>query len=87
MTTRFWTRKFFARPSGQRPIHKAPHRARLSLESLEDRWLPSTFTVNNLLDDGSVGSLRWAVNQVNLTAGATRSTLTVPCSTRRRRSP
>ncbi len=42
----------------------------MSLESLEDRWLLSTFTVTNLLDDGSVGSLRWAVNQVDQTAGA-----------------
>jgi hypothetical protein len=29
---------------------------------LEDRIVPSTFTVTNTLDDGSVGSLRWAIN-------------------------
>ena len=40
------------------------------MEVLEARWLPSTFTVTNLLDDGSVGSLRWAVNQVDHTEGA-----------------
>jgi hypothetical protein len=37
---------------------------------LEDRWLLSCFTVTNLLDDGSTGSLRWAVNEVNQTPGA-----------------
>jgi predicted outer membrane repeat protein len=35
------------------------------LELLEDRTVPSTFTVTNTLDDGSIGSLRWAVAQVN----------------------
>jgi hypothetical protein len=40
------------------------------LEALEDRWLLSTFTANSLLDDGSVGTLRWALSQVDTTAGA-----------------
>src|SRR6266542_3895919 len=39
--------------------------ARPSLERLEDRTVPSTFTVTNTLDDGSTGSLRWAINQAN----------------------
>ncbi len=30
---------------------------------------PQTFTVTNTLDDGSVGSLRWAITQANATAG------------------
>jgi hypothetical protein len=42
----------------------------LALEALEDRTVPSTFTVTNTLDDGSVGSLRWAVGQANSTPGA-----------------
>ena len=40
------------RPAFRRPL----------LEVLEDRTVPSTFTVTNTLDDGSVGSLRWAIN-------------------------
>jgi parallel beta-helix repeat protein len=40
-------------------------RARPRLEVLEDRTLLSPFVVTNTLDDGSVGSLRWAINQAN----------------------
>src|SRR5262245_46256586 len=69
MTMRPWVRNLFARPV-TRPIHKAPPRARLGVEALEDRTVPSTFTVVNTLDDGSEGSLRWAVGQANSTAGA-----------------
>jgi hypothetical protein len=50
-------------------MRKRTQRARPTLQALEDRLLPS-FTVTNLLDDGSVGSLRWAVNQVNATGGS-----------------
>src|SRR5262249_3932597 len=32
-----------------------------SLESLDERWLPSTLTVTNSLDDGSFGSLRYEI--------------------------
>lgn len=42
----------------------------LRVEGLEDRALPSTYTVTNLFDDGSQGSLRWAVDQANGHAGA-----------------
>jgi hypothetical protein len=35
------------------------------LEALEDRALPSVFTVTNTLDDGSSGTLRWAITQAN----------------------
>lgn len=35
------------------------------LEVLEDRTVPSAFTVTNTLDDGSAGSLRWAIAQTN----------------------
>src|SRR5262245_14717327 len=69
MTTRSCIRKLFARP-GQRTVRKVPPRTRLTLEALEDRSVPSPFTVTNTLDDGSVGSLRWAVGQANTTAGA-----------------
>src|SRR5215831_8661307 len=69
MTTRSWIRKLFARHPRERTIRRAAQRARLRLEALEDRYVPSTFTVNNLLDDGSVGSLRWAVGQANSNPG------------------
>jgi hypothetical protein len=68
MTTRFWIRKLFARPPGQRPFRKARFPARPALEALEQRTVPS-FTVTNTRDDGSVGSLRWAVGQANMTGG------------------
>jgi hypothetical protein len=60
MAARSWIRNLFARPA-TRTAHKAPHRARLAVEGLEDRLAPATFTVDNVLDDGSTGSLRWAV--------------------------
>jgi hypothetical protein len=68
MTTRSWIGNVFTRPV-TRPIRKRPPRTRPALEALEDRTVPSTFTVLNTLDDGSVGSLRWAVGQANSHAG------------------
>jgi hypothetical protein len=53
-------------------IRRTPHRptaARLRVEALEDRCLPSTFTVTNLLDSGA-GSLRAAVVAANASPGA-----------------
>jgi hypothetical protein len=40
MTTRSWIRKLFARPVTP-PIRKRPHRARLAVQALEDRTVPS----------------------------------------------
>ena len=45
-------------------------RRQLTLQNLEDRTTPTTFTVDNILDDGSPGSLRWAIDQANAAAGA-----------------
>src|SRR5271170_1464232 len=45
-------------------------RMRPTLTALEDRRLLSTFTVNSTLDNGSAGSLRWAVGQANSAGGA-----------------
>ena len=45
-------------------------RMRPTLMALEDRKLLSMFTVNSTLDDGSVGTLRWAIGQANSTGGA-----------------
>ena len=68
MTMRSWIHRLFTRPA-PRAIRKSPPRFRPLLEALEDRCVPSTFTVINTLDDGSVGSLRWAVGQANLNVG------------------
>ncbi|MCI0358872.1 MAG: hypothetical protein L0211_10370, partial [Planctomycetaceae bacterium] len=51
----------------RRPLREGPC-VRLSCESLEDRTLPSTFTVLNLADSGH-GSLRQAVADANALAG------------------
>src|SRR5436309_15332275 len=48
---------------------QAPRRARLALEALEDRALPSTFTVLNVADSGP-GSLRQAVLDANANPGS-----------------
>jgi hypothetical protein len=42
-----------------------PIRRPSGIERLEERTLLSTFTVVNTLDDGSTGSLRWAIMQVD----------------------
>jgi len=67
-------RELFTRPV-TRTIRKAPRRVRLAVEELESRWCPSTFTVTSSLDDGSSGSLRWAVAQVNNSPSATGDTI------------
>jgi hypothetical protein len=38
--------------------------------ALEERRLLATFTVTSTLDDGSTGTLRWAITQANSTSGA-----------------
>src|SRR4051812_920090 len=58
MVLRAWIRKLFGRPV--RPIRQSPPRVRLSVEALEDRVTPSTFTVVNTGDSGA-GSLRDAI--------------------------
>src|SRR3954464_1466439 len=44
-------------------------RLRPTLLALEDRQLLSTFTVNSTADDGSTGTLRWAIDQANSAGG------------------
>ena len=66
MTKRSWIRNLFTRPA-TRPIRKAPPRARLAVEALEDRTVPSTFTVLNTLDD----IYRFAVEQTAMARGET----------------
>ena len=45
-------------------------RMRPAVVALEDRRLLSTFTVTSTADDGSAGTLRWAVGQADSTPGA-----------------
>src|SRR6516165_6006014 len=72
MTIRSWIRNLFDR-SATRPIRKAPTRAPLGVELLEDRAVPSTFTVNGTGDSGTgsglVGDLRYCITQANANAG------------------
>ena len=63
-----WLRNFRVRLqlAPERRSRRRRPRYRPSAEMLEDRALPSTFTVINTSDDtGTAGSLRWAINQVN----------------------
>jgi hypothetical protein len=59
----FFSSWLWNRASNRAPRARASHpaaapRFRPRLEGLEDRWLPSTLTVTNPLDDGSSGTLR-----------------------------
>src|SRR5262245_35618034 len=69
MMKRSWIRQLFTR-SVPRTVRRAPPRARLTLEALEDRWVPSTFTVNSTGDSGAgsglIGDLRYCITQANL---------------------
>src|SRR5438034_11552292 len=58
-----WISNLFNLPATRR-FRKTPYRVRPFLEALEDRWVPSTYTVTNILD-GVTGSLRWAIGQAN----------------------
>jgi hypothetical protein len=74
MLKRSWIRRLFTRPVTP-TIRKAPHRARPTVKVLEDRCLPSTFIVNSTLDTltgdrPTRGTLRWAIDHANSTAGA-----------------
>src|SRR5262245_31681103 len=66
-------RSLFAPPTGNghRPARprKRAAAALLSVERLEDRTVPSTFTVGNLVDNGA-GSLRQAILDANALPGA-----------------
>jgi hypothetical protein len=49
---------------------RRPTQSPLRILELESRITPSTFTVLHTLNDGSAGSLRWAVGQANSHPGA-----------------
>jgi hypothetical protein len=71
MTMRSWLRKLFTRPVPQ-TIRKAPRRARLALEELEDRTCPSTITV---LTDGDASGLLTATGPNTYTAPTLRAAI------------
>src|SRR5271166_3665907 len=59
------------RKSGRATIEaRKRRRMQPTLLALEDRKLMSTFTVTSTLDDGSAGTLRWAIGQANSAGGA-----------------
>jgi hypothetical protein len=66
--------------SRRRPARQRP-RARLSLEALEDRTLPSTFVVDRLTDTGAgaglAGDLRYCIGQANASPGDDSITFSV----------
>jgi hypothetical protein len=72
MSFPFWLR-WLSRGPGRNPNGRGrprrPARARLGFDLLEDRTVPSNFTVLNLADSGG-GSLRQAVLDANALAGA-----------------
>jgi hypothetical protein len=61
--------RFLRRSSSPRPRRLPARRPGLAVEALEERAVPATYWVTNTLDDGSAGSLRWAITQANQSAG------------------
>jgi hypothetical protein len=80
-----WSQRKLSRPSVKtRDTHKQTRRSKfrrlLRLELLEDRTLPSTFTVANTAD-GGVGSLRKAIIDANASvSGANTIVFNIPAS-------
>ena len=72
MMRKWWKSVVRALVAGSRKTDQKPKRKfhSLSLESLESREVPSAYVVTNILDDGSTGSLRWAVSAANANPGA-----------------
>src|SRR5262249_55074091 len=72
MLMRTWIRSMFAHRV-TRPIRRGPQQTRLALEVMEDRTVPTTFTVNSTGDLGAgvgmVGDLRYCINEANAHTG------------------
>ena len=58
-----------SRARSRKQRHPRGRPTRPCLEALEDRIVPATFQVLSNLDDGSVGTLRWAIEQANASIG------------------
>ena len=77
----FTSRQARSRPGlGASPL-LARHRHRPVLESLENRRLLATFVVNSTADDGSPGTLRWAISAANIDPVADQIVFRIPAST------
>jgi hypothetical protein len=61
----FLFHRLLPRSAGQRSRCRRSLPARLRLEPLEDRTAPAVFTVTSTADDGSSGTLRWAICKAN----------------------
>ena len=59
-----WFHRFIQAPKSRRCTKPRRGLSRLYLEYLEDRCVPSTYTVTDLSDSG-FGTLRWAITQAN----------------------
>ena len=69
--------------SSRKSASRRRHAIRPSQEQLEDRLALANFTLSSLADDGSVGTLRYAITQANLLAANgpdKSSTITIPTS-------
>lgn len=64
-----WLRSARSRFAPPARLAKPARRARMGVEQLGDRLVPSTFTVHNLADSGP-GSLRAAITAANTKPGA-----------------
>jgi hypothetical protein len=72
------SRSLFATSRSRKPGRR---RIRPVLEALEERRLPATFTVTSTADDGSPGTFRWALGQVNASRDSSDSvTFNIPGS-------
>ena len=78
MSMRSWIRNVLAR-TASRPPRKAPSRARLVVEALEDRRVPATFTVTNVLDFAPL-AVRVTANNPNEPVAGGLVTFTAPTS-------
>jgi len=73
MTVRSWIRKLLARTPCRAP--KRSRKAPVVTARASRRWktgsrlVPTTFHVTSLFDDGSAGTLRWAITQANANRG------------------
>jgi len=82
MTSRTWIRRLFA--PAPRTRRNEPARFRPRLEALEDRCVPTTFTVNSTGDSGAgsglTGDLRYCITQANAAGGTNTIDFSLPTS-------
>jgi hypothetical protein len=62
-----WRKAVQAFSASPRKRVRRPARIRPEVQSLEDRTVPATFTVNTTVDGVGPGTIRWAITQANQT--------------------